>query len=209
MLTSAIHNTFIKGAANLTAQLAVRWTSTDPQPIDRQRILEFAVFGFIGAHIGYCWHIFLERQFPTHTIPTIGQLPVIAPGEKDKDAAVPMPTTADPGAATATKVSWRNVAAKLVADQTLGLSVMITTFLIITNIARVEHFVDVFEVIHEKLFRLVRAGWNLWPIVAVCNFLWVPVRWRVIVSSCVGFVWNIFLSMVSMTGPVTDTKPAH
>ncbi|KAK6077929.1 Mpv17/PMP22 family protein [Seiridium cupressi] len=213
MLTTAIHNTFIKGAANLTAQLAVQWNATDPQPLDLQRILEFAIFGFIGAHIGYIWHHFLEHQFPTHTIPHVGQPPVIAPGEKDKDASAPLPppaaSTADQGSGGgATKVSWKNVMAKVIADQTVGLCVMITTFLIITNIARVPHLVDVFQVVEEKLWRLVRAGWNIWPIVAMCNFLWVPVRWRVLVSSCVGFLWNIFLSLVSM-GPVASTKPGQ
>ncbi|KAK9781734.1 putative Amine oxidase domain-containing protein [Seiridium cardinale] len=160
MLTTAIHNTFIKGAANLTAQLAVQWNATDPQPLDLQRILEFAIFGFIGAHIGYIWHHFLERQFPTHTTPHVGQLPVIAPGEKDKDASAPLPpppaSAADPGSGGgATKVSWKNVMAKVIADQTVGLCVMITTFLIITNIARVPHLVDVFQVVEEKLWRLV------------------------------------------------------
>ncbi|KAI1849510.1 hypothetical protein JX265_012761 [Neoarthrinium moseri] len=208
MISTAIQNTFIKAAANLTAQVAVQWGSKEPQPLDRQRIFEFAVFGFIGAHIGYVWHHLLEHRFPTHAALHVGQPPVIAPGEKDKDTHVPLqppPQTADHGSG-ATKVSWRNVVAKLVADQTIGLCVMITTFLIITNIARVPHLVDVFDVIREKLFQLVRAGWHLWPIVAVCNFLWVPVRWRVLVSSCVGFIWNIFLSLVSMSGPGTDPK---
>ncbi|KAK9421385.1 putative Amine oxidase domain-containing protein [Seiridium unicorne] len=163
MLTTAIHNTFIKGAANLTAQLAVQWNATDPQPLDLQRILEFAIFGFIGAHIGYIWHHFLEHQFPTHTIPHVGQPPVIAPGEKDKDASAPLPpppaSTADQGSGGgATKVSWKNVMAKVIADQTVGLCVMITTFLIITNIARVPHLVDVFQVVEEKLWRLCIVG---------------------------------------------------
>ncbi|ETS85288.1 hypothetical protein PFICI_03313 [Pestalotiopsis fici W106-1] len=222
MLSTAIHNTFIKAGANLTAQLVVQWSSKDPQPLDRQRILEFAIFGFIGAHIGYIWHLLLERQFPTHIIPRVGPpLPVIAPGEKDKDVAIPLPlppssAVADPigggpassSGGSATKVSWRNVVAKLVADQTVGLCVMISVFLIITNVARVPHFADVFIVVETKLWRLLRAGWNLWPIVAMCNFLWVPVRWRVIVSSCVGFLWNIFLSLVSM-GPAAGAQPGH
>ncbi|KAI0156254.1 hypothetical protein BJ166DRAFT_352892 [Pestalotiopsis sp. NC0098] len=218
MLSTAIHNTFIKAAANLTAQIAVQWSSAEPQPLDRQRILEFAVFGFVGAHIGYIWHHLLERQFPTHIIPRVGPvLPVIAPGEKDKDVAIPLPLPPQPSGAAAdqvpgagpsppaTRVSWRNVVAKLVADQTVGLCVMISVFLVITNVARVPHLADVLAVVHDKLWRLLRAGWNLWPIVAMCNFLWVPVRWRVLVSSCVGFLWNIFLSLVSM-GPATGGK---
>jgi protein Mpv17 len=227
MLSTAIQNTFIKAGANLTAQLVVQWQAKEPQPLDRQRILEFAIFGFVGAHIGYVWHHLLEHRFPTHPgAHRVAPLAVVVSGEKDKDAPPVLPATssgpaivtmADPGsgssaalqAAAAKAVSWRNIMAKLVADQTVGLAVMITVFLVITNIARVPHTVDVVAIVREKLFALVRAGWHLWPLVAVCNFLWVPVRWRVLVSSCVGFLWNIFLSLVSMTGPTTAVNPGH
>jgi protein Mpv17 len=209
MISTAIQNTFIKAAANLTAQLAVQWKSHESQPLDVQRILEFAVFGFVGAHIGYVWHHFLEDKFPTHTAAARASPPPIElqPGDKDKDAASappPLPPGLDPKAGPLS-MSWRNIVAKLVADQTVGLSFMIVTFLIITNIARVPHLVDVFEVIEQKLWMLVLAGWHLWPLVAVCNFVWVPVRWRVLVSSCVGFAWNIFLSVVSMAKPVVSS----
>ncbi|KAI0129150.1 hypothetical protein BJ170DRAFT_624197 [Xylariales sp. AK1849] len=207
MISTAIQNTFIKAAANLTAQLAVQWNAKDPQPLDIQRLFEFATFGFCGALIGYIWHHILEHHFPTHTVPRISHPPVIAPGEKDKDATA-LPPSADQNA-TATSISWRNILAKLVADQTIGLCIMISTFLIITNVARVPHVADVVGIIQQKLWRLLLAAWHLWPIVAVCNFLWVPVRWRVIVSSCVGFLWNIFLSLVSMPGSVTTPKPGQ
>ncbi|KAH8673339.1 hypothetical protein BX600DRAFT_455077 [Xylariales sp. PMI_506] len=215
-ISTAIQNTFIKAGANLTAQIAVQWSSKEPLPLDVQRIFEFGIFGFIGANIGYVWHLFLEHQFPTHVVANPRLAPILAPGEKDKDgaAAAPPPLTAaavtglDDGP-VAVKVSWKNIVAKTVADQTFGLSLMITIFLIITNVARVPHLSDLLGVIQQKLWVLLLAGWHLWPLVAVCNFLWVPVRWRVIVSSCVGFLWNIFLSFMSMSTPVASTHDSH
>lgn len=208
MLSTAIQNTFIKASANLVAQLAAQWGSSQPSPLDIQRILEFACFGFIGAHIGYIWHHVLEDNFPTKVTPTgSSSRPIIAPGDKDDKAKIHMlsPIAEEPPHPQPVDqvVSYRNVLAKLVADQTVGLVVMITVFLIITNVARVESISMLGGVIREKLWRLLRAGWNIWPVVAVCNFLWVPVRWRVLVASCVGFGWNIFLSIVSMTSPGT------
>lgn len=95
-------------------------------------------------------------------------------------------------------LSWRNVLAKLVLDQTIGLLITSTVFLTITNIARVPHPYLVFGIIRERMWPLVKAGWHLWPLVAMCNFLWVPVRSRVLVAVIVGFGWSIFLSIFSM-----------
>lgn len=244
LLSVAVQNTFIKAGANLTAQLAAQWHADNPPPLDRQRILEFAVFGFVGALVGFKWHGFLEDTFPTREagsgLPRIVIVSPVthAPGEraKEKDDDLPLhpmrapsPAVGTPAAAsaiaTATSMTadlpvggraaapsssssgpgirWRNVWAKLVADQTVGLSFMITIFLFITNVARQPSLADVAAVIHDKLFGLVLAGWHIWPAVAIVNFLWVPVRWRVLVGSVVGFGWNIFLSIVSMRASTT------
>jgi protein Mpv17 len=207
MLSTAIQNTFIKAAANLTAQVAAQWTSKEPQALDLQRIVEFAIFGFVGAHVGYTWQLALERAFPTQVavVAQSGKGLRLGPTNKDDEKKLGLLPTTTTATATATgndgptvRISKRNVMTKLVADQTLGLSMMITIFLIITNIARLHSLFLVGQVIRSKIFELVRAGWHLWPLVAMCNFLWVPVRWRVLVSSCVGFGWNIFLSVHAM-----------
>lgn len=238
-LSTSIQNTFIKAGANLTAQVVARWQSNDPKPLDLQRILEFAIFGFVGAQLGYMWQCFLEDTFPTRTTATISltslsasassssavpSVQVVAPGDKDDAGKIelvptsphphshphrggPATTTTGPGEGpmldprNAPGIRWRNVWAKLIADQTVGISLMITIFLIITNIARQPTFGDVLVIIRQKLFGLVRAGWHIWPAVAIINFIWVPVRWRVLISSFVGFGWNIFLSVFSMSMP--------
>ncbi|KAK8051642.1 hypothetical protein PG993_003027 [Apiospora rasikravindrae] len=211
LLATALQNTCIKAAANLTAQLASRWHAEGtPEPLDKQRILEFAFFGFIGALIGYEWHHGLERHFPTRTRTFKRRHRPTASDnlEKGRD---PEEKPAVPGAASGSssssnggggssgdlKINYRNVAAKLLLDQTISLSLMITLFLIVTNILRLPTLALVFGVVRRKLWGLLRAGWTIWPAVGLVNFLWVPVRSRVLVASCVGFGWNIFLSIMA------------
>ncbi|KAK8080207.1 hypothetical protein PG997_008025 [Apiospora hydei] len=210
MLATALQNTCIKAAANLTAQLASRWHAEGtPEPLDKQRILEFAFFGFIGALIGYEWHHGLERHFPTRTRTFKRHRPTASHNlEKGRDPeekpAVPEPaggsgsgSSNGGGSGGDLKINYRNVAAKLLLDQTVSLSLMITLFLIVTNILRLPTLALVFGVVRRKLWGLLRAGWTIWPAVGLVNFLWVPVRSRVLVASCVGFGWNIFLSVMA------------
>jgi protein Mpv17 len=228
LLSVAIQNTFIKASANLTAQLAAQWHSDNPPPLDRQRILEFAAFGFVGALVGFKWHGFLEDTFPTREAGSgLPRIVIVSPVTHTHDKDIPLqPIKGNsnvPGAVADASsdlpvggrapppgpgIRWRNVWAKLVADQTVGLSFMITIFLFITNVARQPSLGDVLAVIHAKLFGLVLAGWHIWPAVAIVNFLWVPVRWRVLVGSVVGFGWNIFLSIVSMKATAAATVAA-
>ncbi|ORY56423.1 Mpv17/PMP22 family protein [Pseudomassariella vexata] len=197
LLATAFQNTLLKAGANLTAQLASRWRTPPgsiPTPLDLQRIFEFAIFGFIGANVGYAWHHFLEHSFPTWTVTFIAKHSDDDPESLLKYEAPPVPATQN----GELKVSWRNIWAKVVVDQTVGLPVMIAIFLVITNVARLATFAMVLDVVKEKEWGLIKAGWTIWPAVCVVNFYWVPVKSRVIVASCVGFGWNIFLSLVSM-----------
>lgn len=42
---------------------------------------------------------------------------------------------------------------------------------------------------------LMINGWKLWPVVALFNFVFVPVSRRIIVASIVGLFWGIYLSL--------------
>ncbi|KAK7956540.1 uncharacterized protein PG986_005762 [Apiospora aurea] len=196
MLATALQNTCIKAAANLTAQLASRWHADGtPEPLDKQRILEFAFFGFIGALIGYEWHHGLERHFP-HAHAHLQAAPAHR-GRDPEEKPASGSGSSNGGSSGDLKINYRNVAAKLLLDQTVSLSLMITLFLIVTNILRLPTLALVFGVVRRKLRGLLRAGWTIWPAVGLVNFLWVPVRSRVLVASCVGFGWNIFLSVMA------------
>ncbi|KAL4735234.1 hypothetical protein BDV11DRAFT_212183 [Aspergillus similis] len=80
------------------------------------------------------------------------------------------------------KEYWLHIFLKLMLDQTAGI--------------RDEHGLHHLHLRRAgRIWSLVLDAWKIWPAAALANFLRVPVDWRVLVSSCVGFAWNIFLSI--------------
>lgn len=205
----------LKVSANLVVQFVRRWNAPDHESsMDWQQVIEFAFYGALGSQIGNVVQFVLEDWFPTGNASQTGGdvLPDImsnpkALDEKGNDEALV------PGGGTTTgwrwrrrrkclnispDIIWRNILAKLLLDQTIGLLISGSTFLICTNIARVPHPLLVLAVVRARLWPLIKAGWHIWPLVAICNFLWVPLRSRVLVAVCVGFGWSIFLSIFAM-----------
>ncbi|KAI6752271.1 hypothetical protein HG530_013640 [Fusarium avenaceum] len=168
---------------------------------DLQQVFEFAVYGCLGSQIGNIIQFILEDCFPTgHAIRANEILPQVQADPKQVEEKKDDDNPAKPKRwyNVSPDLIWRNVFAKLILDQTIGLAISGSVFLICTNIARVAHPYLVTEVIRNRLWPLIKAGWHIWPLVAVCNFLWVPVRSRVLVAVCVGFGWSIFLSVFAM-----------
>ncbi|KAL2844344.1 hypothetical protein BJY01DRAFT_248173 [Aspergillus pseudoustus] len=177
---TVLQSSLLKAAANLTAQLSRLYTDPSADAvINWQSVAEFAIFGLIQAHLNCHWQQFLEDTFPTHRRTRSST----ATGEK------------------AEKPIWCNVFAKMLLDQTLGLFMMNTIFLICTNaVVHVSsHPALIFAEVNTRIWTLIRNAWKIWPACALINFLWVPVESRVLVASCVGFGWNIFLALVTMT----------
>lgn len=148
------------------ANLTAQAANSSLSAIDWQSVAEFAIFGLIQAHLNCHWQRFLEDTFPT-----------LSPA-RDKQS-----TTA-----------WHNVLLKLVLDQTVGLFLMNTVFLVCTSAVRPSNTSLVVEV-NRRIWPLILKAWKIWPACALVNFLWVPVESRVLVASCVGFGWNIFLAL--------------
>lgn len=176
VIAAAIQSAVLKAAANLTAQVAASYKTRGPKPLDWQSVVEFAIFGLIQAQINLLWQQFLEDSFPTRKHGSSVSKP-------DQEA----------------RINWLHIFIKLILDQTLGQFIMNTTFLVCTNIARVDSSSQVVDVVRGKVWRIIQTGWRIWPAVSLCNFIWVPVEYRVVVASCVGFGWNIFLTLISLT----------
>lgn len=207
MLVTAVQASCLKAAANLTTQLATSWYSdAAPEALDKQRVLEFASYGFVGAVINYEFQHFLERKFPTRTH-TPRRRSTASPRNLEKGGAgdagsgggdgPEKPPAVAEGSAGDWTISYRNVAAKLLLDQTLGMTFLIALFLVITNVLRLPTLALTAALVRRKLGGLVRAGWTIWPVVGLVNFIWVPVRSRVAVSACISFGWTIFLSVIA------------
>ncbi|KAL4812952.1 hypothetical protein BDW67DRAFT_178310 [Aspergillus spinulosporus] len=173
-----LQSTLLKTAANLTVQVAKIWRRHDFafQDIEWLPVAEFAVCGVIQAEIGWHWHNFLEDTFFTSQ-----PEPPNDYEEKRKQLD--------------RKDYWLYIFLKLMLDQTVGSFAMNTVFIISTTAARVSSLNTLGMELDKRIWPLILDAWKIWPTAALANFLWVPVDWRVLVSSCVGFAWNIFLSI--------------
>ncbi|PSR84068.1 Mpv17/PMP22 family protein [Coniella lustricola] len=190
LLSTAIRALFLKAGANVTAQLIARWHSQDPIPpvFDRQRVLEFAIYGFFQAQLGFFWHVFLERVFPSRHESRLST----------EGTSINLLEVLN---ASRQGVNWWNVIAKLVLDQTLGMFCFLSIFLTWTNLFRVQRLAEIPVIWRSKIFTLIYASWGFWPWIMVLNFVLVPVEKRQLVSVCVGFCWNIILSLLTHPEP--------
>ncbi|KAL1873431.1 hypothetical protein VTK73DRAFT_976 [Phialemonium thermophilum] len=188
LLRTLVQSALLKTAANITAQLVAGWRGGYPVPIDWQRVAEFAAFGCIQGLLNTWWQYFLEDSFPTYT--TQGR-PSHDPRQASKKKETSSNGNDKPG------IAWSNVFFKLLLDQTLGLLMMNTVFLLCTHVLRSPNTFSVMQVVRKEIWQILLAAWKVWPAVALCNFLWVPVEFRVTVASCVGFGWNMFLTFFS------------
>ena len=189
----AIQSAILKAAANLTAQTLTHWNTQSSTTYDWTRVAEFAAFGIVSAPLATAWQRLLEDNFPSQQRAGSGDEPpkaAIGTAEKhDKSTAETK---------SQRQLNWSNIIIKLLLDQTIGQFLINVTFLLCTNGARIQSWGLLFEEIQARIFGIIWASWKLWPWVALINFIWVPVQWRVLVASLVGFGWNIFLSLWSM-----------
>ncbi|KAL4731587.1 hypothetical protein ACLX1H_000560 [Fusarium chlamydosporum] len=190
-LRLALQATAIKVSANLVTQLIIHLRAPGGHsPFDEQQVIEFAIYGFVGSQVGNVIQFVLEDCFPTgHAMRVNEVLPQVqgdtkqVEEKKDDDIKGKKKTWLN----ISPDLIWRNVVAKLILDQTIGLAISGSVFLICTNIARVSHPSMVLDVISDRLWPLIKAGWHIWPLVAICNFLWVPRRSWVGCSRCKSF----------------------
>ncbi|OQE21033.1 hypothetical protein PENSTE_c012G08513 [Penicillium steckii] len=182
LVVVTIQSALLKVAANITAQTLSQWGAETTLGIDWARVLEFALFGLISAPLISFWQQVLEETFPTQN----------GPIEPNPHA---QPPTQKPSQRYQT--NWPNVIFKLVLDQTNGLCFTNIIFITCTTGARVQSIGLLFHEIETRILGILKAGWKIWPVVAFVSFLWVPLQWRVIVTSLVGFGWNIILSFLS------------
>ncbi|KAL4875843.1 hypothetical protein BJY04DRAFT_200916 [Aspergillus karnatakaensis] len=164
-----VQSAVLKSAANLTAQLASSWRSPNTDP----RAVDWqsvAEFAIFGLIQAHI-NCYWQRYL---------------------EDTFPSRLKGSP------KTLWHNVLFKLVLDQTVGLFIMNTVFLVSTHAIRLSDLRLVIMEVNRKIWPLIRKAWKIWPACALINFLWVPVESRVLVASCVGFGWNIFLTLYAL-----------
>ncbi|KAH0835127.1 hypothetical protein AYO21_09695 [Fonsecaea monophora] len=193
ILSVTIQSAILKAAANFTAQTLTLWNVQSLDSVNWTRVVEFAIFGIVSAPLASVWQQFLEDSFPSVTNVSLAH-----PDSDLFNDSSEEPVAAEEKAKSTAELNWRNTLTKLILDQTVGQFVINLTFLICTNISQLQSWHSLLEEVQTRIFSIIWASWKVWPWVALINFIWVPVQWRVTVTSLVGFCWNVFLSTWSM-----------
>ena len=180
IVSIAVQSALLKAAANITAQTITRPDTSPCTPLDWTRIAEFAVFGIVSAPLASLWQQLLEENFPSQR--NVG---LLSPLDSMTDRTGQKPTRREEEERRLPGLNWANILIKLLLDQTLGQLIINTAFLVCTNAARLQNAGLIAQEIQTRILGILFASWKIWPLVALVNFVWVPVEWRVVVASFV------------------------
>ncbi|KAK9326694.1 hypothetical protein V1520DRAFT_350751 [Lipomyces starkeyi] len=200
LISATIQSALLKATSNFSAQILSQWNADDSsdKTIDMQRVALFAAFGIVSSPMISWWQQILEGAFPTYEREKNSSKTVHASEEKIRSDTINNTNNNKVSNSGSRKtINWHNVAIKLILDQTIGQIVVNTTFIIITRYPQYESAMTLLLSLPSNLLTILLASWRLWPWVALMNFIFVPTAWRVLVTSLVGFGWNIFLSFLS------------
>lgn len=152
----------------------------------------------------YRWQEFLDRHFPPRTEygePTtlpLHDIHLKRPETEDQDpnAAHPRwwPARFNRRRRAVGKLNIRNTLIKWFLDSiTLGALGNTCAFLIIFGIFKGQDWSKIKANLQTETFRIIWAGYKVWPIANFVSFSLVPVERRILFFSCVGLVWNIYM----------------
>ncbi|KAK4055827.1 hypothetical protein OIO90_003081 [Microbotryomycetes sp. JL221] len=201
----------------LTSHLSRRTGQTTPAAgpfmYDAARTLRFALFGVSMAPLAGAWNKFLEVTFPLRPY----HVPQAVKLEKVRTEKSPIPGMKLPKGAklergsddpqdfskdktrregqTQGDVSVAALAKRVAADQ-LGMA-PVGLFIFLFSMGTLEGLdgAQIREKFRMNYWPILLVNWQIWPILQLINFRFVPLKFRVPFGSLLGILWTCFLSI--------------
>ncbi|GAA5961384.1 hypothetical protein JCM21900_006688 [Sporobolomyces salmonicolor] len=207
-LTLLIANGALMSLGDFSAQmLALSGTGGLAMGYDTARTLRFAVFGASMGPLAGAWNKFLEVNFPLRptlrsSAPDMTKIKLENP-IPGLEKELPKGARLERGGATAegphgqTKDAEVSVAAlvKRVAADQLGMApVSLVIFLVSMSMLEGLDGEEMREKIRQNYLPILLVNWQVWPILQLINFRYVPLKYRVPFGSICGIAWTAFLS---------------
>lgn len=173
--TLAITNGIMGAFSDVVAQVTQRVIQGPPRDEERRRFdltrtARFFAFGLgMGPIVGR-WNLFLEKNFPLRA-PSIG-------GRQGN-------------------VSLKALGKRVAADQLLMAPIGLVLFLGSMGIMEGrdrQHIQGKFQDLYKPL---LIANWQVWPLVQLINFRFMPLAYRVPFQSTCGIFWTLYLSIAN------------
>ncbi|GAA6010779.1 hypothetical protein JCM10207_005838 [Rhodosporidiobolus poonsookiae] len=212
-LTLCVANSILMATGDISAQL-LPFTGAEGA-FDPTRTLRFAVFGASMGPLGGAWNKFLEVNFPLRPIPPRSAIPAVPTKVKVEDPPFPIPGLKEQlprgakfergGAAHGEKVgpgvmqeevgiSVVQLAKRVAADQ-LGMApISLFIFLMSMSVLEGLNEEETWQKIKDNYWPILSVNWQVWPLLQLLNFRYIPLRYRVPFGSIMGIFWTAFLS---------------
>ncbi|GAA6061144.1 hypothetical protein JCM10212_001744 [Sporobolomyces blumeae] len=213
-LTLLIANGTLMSIGDLGAQ-ALAMSSGVPFAYDAARTLRFAIFGASMGPLAGAWNKFLEVNFPLRAVqpapPTapiaekLDKFPIpelekelpkgarlergTAPGAGGADVA-PGPATIKAEGAVSLTALLKRVAADQVGMAPISLLIFLFSMSMLEGLDGEETQ----QKIKDNYWPILFVNWQVWPILQLINFRYVPLKYRVPFGSILGILWTGFLS---------------
>ncbi|GAA6020519.1 hypothetical protein JCM11491_001383 [Sporobolomyces phaffii] len=208
-------NSALMTLGDLGAQALVM-SSGVPFSYDAARTLRFAVFGASMGPLAGVWNKFLEVNFPLRTVAPappnasfdekfdkfpIPELEKELPKGARFERGGPRPTAATTTVQTESAVSLKALLKRVAADQ-LGMApISLLIFLFSMSLLEGLNGEETQEKIKNNYWPILFVNWQVWPLLQLINFRYVPLKYRVPFGSILGILWTGFLSF--RTAPST------
>lgn len=83
---------------------------------------------------------------------------------------------------------------KVLLDEVVFCPLYLPSFIVCLGVLQRRPWADIKDSVRTKYLPILTTSWTIWPAAQMVNFYFVPLNYRIVVGSCVGFVWNIYLS---------------
>ncbi|GAA6036812.1 hypothetical protein JCM8097_003490 [Rhodosporidiobolus ruineniae] len=211
-LTLCVANGLLASVGDIAAQTLIPGAGA---AFDATRTLRFLVFGASMGPLGGAWNKFLEVNFPLRPIPPHGRIPAAPTKVKVEDPPeFPIPGLKEQlpkgarfeafsGASEKSApqvqekevgVSVAQLAKRVAADQLAMAPVSLFIFLLSMAMLEGLNEEETKQKIRDNYWPILRVNWQVWPILQLLNFRYVPLPYRVPFASICGIAWTCFLS---------------
>jgi len=146
-----------------------------PRRLDLERTARFAAFGIgMGPLIGR-WNLVLEKNFPLRALAG----------------------SSSSGQAAAGKVSGKALAKRVLADQAIMAPIGLSIFIGSMGLMEGRDIPGVKQKYADMYKPAIIANWEVWPVVQLVNFRFMPLAYRVPFQATCGVFWTLYLSLLN------------
>ena len=100
----------------------------------------------------------------------------------------------------------RAAVSKMLCDQLLFLPVYVVGIIIVMGVLRLESKTQILEQISQDYVQIMKTSYQIWPLIQIANFYFVPLKHRILVMNLVGLVYNTYVAWKVEQGAHNNNK---